>query len=90
MEPGVIVGCVLIAVMLGVLYFALRKKRAASAERVEDSTKLAGLRQNLRLKLGYDEAKIDRLIGLERERTPKASMQTLMEAAIERWERDNR
>ena len=90
MSPGAIVGCVLIVIMLGVLYFALRKKSPASAGRVEDPAKLAGLRQNLRLKLGYDEAKIDRLIGLERERMPTASTQALMEAAIERWERDNR
>ena len=51
---------------------------------------LAALRQNLRLKVGYDEAKIDRLIEFERTRMPNASPQALMQAAIERWERDNR
>jgi hypothetical protein len=48
------------------------------------------LRQNLRLKVGWDESKIERLIELERERMPRASLQVLMESAIERWERDNR
>jgi hypothetical protein len=48
------------------------------------------LRQNLRLKLGYNEPAIDRLIELERERLPDASLPVLMQAAIERWERDNR
>jgi hypothetical protein len=92
MVPGAFVGCVLLAVILVVLYFALRRKRVASpsSRKRENSAVLAGLRQNLRLKVGWDEATIDRLIGLERERLPKASLQTLMEAAIERWERDNR
>jgi hypothetical protein len=48
------------------------------------------LRQNLRIKVGWDEVKIDRLIDLEREIMPNASLQVLMESAIERWERDNR
>ena len=51
---------------------------------------IANLRQNLRIKVGWDETKIDRLIDLERERMPNASLQVLMESAIERWERDNR
>lgn len=50
----------------------------------------AELRQNLRLKCGFDEAKIDRLIEHERAINPNASQETLMEAAIERWERDSR
>ncbi len=48
------------------------------------------LRQNLRVKCGFDEAKVDRLIELERSLNPKAFTDTLMEAAIERWERENR
>lgn len=48
------------------------------------------LRQNLRVKTMYREDVIDRLIQLERERLPNASLQTLMETAIQRWERDNR
>lgn len=48
------------------------------------------LHQNLRLKCGFDEVKIDRLIEHERTLKPKASINTLMEAAIARWERENR
>jgi hypothetical protein len=47
------------------------------------------LRQNLRLKFLYDEAKIDRAIAVERERNPQASEVELMQAAIHGWERDN-
>ena len=50
----------------------------------------AKLRQNLRVKLAYDESKVDRSIELERERRPDASMRSLLESAIERWERENR
>jgi hypothetical protein len=66
----------------------------ASTPRVEkqptDPTVLAALRQNLRVKVLYNEAIIDRLIELERQRMPNAPLQSLMEAAIERWERENR
>jgi len=51
---------------------------------------IAALRQSLRVKVGWDEAKIDRLIEYERERLGNLPLQTLMAAAIERWERDNR
>jgi hypothetical protein len=59
-------------------------------QRPEDAATLMALRQNLRLKVGYDEEKIDRLIGSERVKMPNASTQALMESAIEHWERDNR
>jgi hypothetical protein len=51
---------------------------------------IAALRQNLRIKVGWDEAKVDRLIAYERERLGNLPLQTLMGAAIDRWERDNR
>ena len=51
---------------------------------------IAALRQNLRIKVGWDESKIDRQIEYERERLGNLPLQTLMGAAIERWERDNR
>jgi len=51
---------------------------------------LADLRQNLRVKVGYDEARVDRLIEMERQKQPNASLRSLMEAAIEHWERNNR
>jgi hypothetical protein len=43
----------------------------------------------------YDEAKIDRLIEIEsselkRKGEPDATLEDLMERAIERWERENR
>ena len=92
----VFVGLVLV---FGVFAFVQRQKRGAlhsgksapiNRREAGNPSTLAALRQNLRLKVGWDESKIDRLIQLERERLPKASLQTLMEAAIERWERDNR
>ena len=56
--------------------------------------RIAELRQNLRVKVFYDEAKIDRLVDFERgEQARKGQkpedMETLLIAAIERWERDN-
>jgi len=60
-----------------------------SSQSTNASTSSA-LRQNLRLKCGFDEGKIDRLIEHERSQNPNASADTLMEAAIERWERENR
>jgi len=94
-----LLAALLIALALGAMYFVMRQKRRVSVtqassprvqRQVEDPTVLAGLRQNLRLKVGYNEATIDRLIQLERERLPNATLQTLMEVAIERWERENR
>jgi hypothetical protein len=38
----------------------------------------------------FDEAKIERAIDIERMRLPQSSEEELMQAAIERWERDNR
>jgi hypothetical protein len=55
-----------------------------------DPGEVARLRQNLRLKVLYDEAKIDRLVAAERERLPAASEVEWYRAAVERWERDNR
>jgi hypothetical protein len=59
------------------------------AEEDEDEV-VARLRRNLRVKVFHDDAKLERLIENERRRTPGASMRILLEAAIERWERDNR
>src|SRR4051794_14686085 len=95
-----------IGVVVGVLatWLVMRSLRAAprEAERSvqpaisptapvrSDDSEVVGLRQNLRLKVMYDEAKIDRLIEAERQRTPGANLAQLMRSAIERWERDNR
>lgn len=48
------------------------------------------IRQKLRLAVMYDEAKIDRLVGIERQREPGATDEQLHAAAYERWCRDNR
>ncbi len=53
------------------------------------------LRQNLRIKVTHDEEKIDRLIEIERSELKRkgqldATVEDLMERAIERWERENR
>lgn len=47
------------------------------------------LRQNLRVKLLHDEAKVQQAIDAERNRDPGASEVELIRAAIQRWERDN-
>ena len=47
------------------------------------------LRQNLRIKYLYQEDKIDAAIAYERERSPTASDEQLLQNAIARWERDN-
>ena len=99
MGATLVVGCVGLVLVISVIAFVKRQKQEALHRRdgaqpnrrqEGNPSALAALRQNLRLKVGWDESKIDRLIQLERERLPKASLQTLMEAAIERWERDNR
>jgi hypothetical protein len=59
---------------------------AASA----NDPKLEPLRQNLRLKLLYQEDKVDAAIEFERERNPTATLEECMKAAIARWERDNK
>lgn len=78
------------------------RKRAtnASAETVaahrredhhaQSSARLLELRQDLRRKVLYDEAKIDRLVQFEKERMPSASLEECFLSAIQRWERENR
>jgi hypothetical protein len=92
--------CVILALVVLAFLLVRRRNWRSDTQRTSSppprvsnaapSTVIAGLRQNLRLKVSYDEEKIDRLIEHERQRLPKASLQVLMESAIERWERDNR
>ena len=82
-KPSKIVGADAYRSLLGV---AQPTPPAAS----DDNPVLHELRQNLRVKLLYQEDKIDAAIAFERERNPTASLESLMHAAIERWERDNR
>ncbi|HEY3439537.1 MAG TPA: hypothetical protein VGK29_02245 [Paludibaculum sp.] len=76
------------AVVVLTLLWAWKKPGSRGQE-----TRVKELRQNLRVKALYDEAKIDRLIKFEQdERAPKGQkpgeLDTLLNAAIERWERD--
>lgn len=70
--------------------FAFRSQ----ARKKKKSAHLEALRQRLRHITLYDEAKIERLIGFERDELkrkghPQESLDRLMTRAIERWERDN-
>lgn len=56
----------------------------------ENMELIVKLRKNLSVKVMYDEAKVDRLIDYERRLNPNASLVVLIQAAIDRWERDNR
>jgi hypothetical protein len=89
-----------IAVAAGLATVWLMRRAAAPPPAVEArppakavnaaDVEVATLRQNLRLKVMYDEAKIDRLIEFERGQAPFAGLGELMRKAIQRWERDNR
>ena len=80
-----------------VLEFPLRPAAPSSSgfldsimeEETEDEV-IERLRRNLRVKVSHNDEQLNRLIESERKRQPEASMRILLEAAIERWERDNR
>ena len=89
--------------MVAIAYWLRRQRRPTSIvkrERVQrrsvkpptsrDKAAIAELRHNLRLKTLHDESMIDRLVELERQRRPGASEVEWYQAAVERWERDNR
>jgi hypothetical protein len=96
----VVAVCVIATMVLG-----KRRKRVASmdmgraslsrqSKRPERSVQLEALRQNLRLKVTYDEAKVDRLIEFERTELRRKGLadegvENLMQRAIARWEREN-
>jgi hypothetical protein len=63
---------------------------SAPAGQAKVDNRAAVLEQNLRVKLQYDEAAVARAIALEREKHPNLPEVELIEAAIDRWERDNR
>jgi len=66
------------------------KAMGSGAAQRDRSAKCEALRQRLRPPLNYDEDKIDRLVEMERDRTPSASEEQLLSAAYERWVQDNR
>ena len=97
-----VAACIAVGIAVGVS--RARKRRKASPQKpkpapmrpevIREVKQAAALRQNLRLKGMYDEAKIDRLIDFEREELkrkglPEETLESLMERAIARWEREN-
>jgi hypothetical protein len=78
---------IIIAIVAAVLW---SRQKSKGATVTTSSAGVAPLRQNLRLKVMYDEEKIDRLVEFERQRNPRGTDADWYRAAIERWERDNR
>jgi hypothetical protein len=83
--------------VVALVWFVVRLSKATGKKRPAkrgQPNRIAELRQNLRVKVFYDEAKIDRLVEFERDDRARkgqktADIETLLVAAIERWERDN-
>lgn len=105
METFLAIAFALILIAGIIAYYKIRSRRGRGFRRQDRSSpppiakqastaghipKIERLHQNLRLKTGYNEEIIQRLIQFERERLPNANMEVWMEAAIDRWERDNR
>jgi hypothetical protein len=65
-------------------------QRGPSEKNEKVDNRAAVLHQNLRVKLQYDEEAVERAIARERDQHPHLPEVELMQAAIERWERDNR
>ena len=55
-----------------------------------EADRIHSLRQNLRVKFLHDDAKVEAAINREREHSPNGSMLQWLEAAVVRWERENR
>lgn len=102
-SPGILILVVAIVGVVAMLVAAtlrVRQPTAAGANRTAGvasskpspagDAEIARLRQNLRVKVLYDEAKVDRLVAYERQRTPHATELQYYQFAIDRWERDNR
>lgn len=91
---GLLVG-LSIAVILVVMMKRRRNQSSVPARsRIRSSTarrdETAALMQNLRVKVLWDDAVAQRLVDHERSLNPTASEREHIQAAIERWERDNR
>ena len=102
----VIIGVLIVAAALLVIMSRKRKAKKIPAVATVESISIdellgssepasarpdtEALRQNLRVKMLHDEAKVDGAIERERKRLPNATLAECMQAAIERWERDNR
>lgn len=55
-----------------------------------EADRIHGLRQNLKVKFLHDDAKVEEAINREREHQPNGTMLQWLEAAVFRWERENR
>jgi hypothetical protein len=99
-----VIGGVVVIIIVAVVFIAKGKaKRSDNPDVLELFPALRGaggqpispkdeatLRQNLMVKLQHQEDKVNAAIEFERHRDPAASTGQLMQAAIERWERENR
>jgi hypothetical protein len=74
----------------GALSNALLSKKAAIDQLFSLPDNEDKLYQELYGKVGYNHARVERLIELEREQFPDASRYYLLKSAIRSWERDNR
>ncbi len=83
----------------GLIYAALVAKRnltyrkqlrKEAAEKAANSARLAFLNTNLLLKTLGDQSTVNSLIEFERGKLGNLPLEELMEAAIQRWEQDNR
>ena len=106
MLPLIVGIAIVLVVVIAIVLITSKRKRAGSVNADTIRTLLGAqtpdtdanssdpaiqaLRQNLRVKLLYQEDKVDAAIAVERERNPSGTLEELMKAAIERWERDNR
>lgn len=85
---------ILIVILVVICVAATTVRAMLTKKRRPQSNRRVALRQNLRVKVLYDEAKIDRLIEFERDELKRKgqrekTVEDLMERAIGRWERDN-
>ena len=80
----------LLAFVLFVVRDNFRRKKSERGKERERAQRLLALRKNLLMKTFGNESKVDTLIDYERKRFGELPLEELMEAAIERWEKDNR
>jgi hypothetical protein len=81
---------IMIAGVGGAILNARLSKKAAIDKLFSLPDSEDGLYQELYVKVGYNHARVERLVELERERFPDASRYYLLKSAIRQWERDNR
>ena len=82
-------GVILIAGVAGALTNARFSERAVIEQLFSLPDSEDELYEQLYIKVGYDYARVERLIDLERERFPHASRYYLIKSAISQWERDS-